>query len=336
MEKLQQSGAEELGITAIPVPELPGVLSAWGMHRSGLRMDTVRTLKRISPLLLKQNITAEQQLMAAIVIYVLLLKEEGIIMEAKEITIKYITNAGLLISAGKTKVLIDGIHSQKVPVFSTVPQEILAKMITGEGLFKDIAYLLFTHAHKDHFDPRQTLNYLANNRVKAVCISAEGYSLIENSRTNTGELNTSLIIMKQAYGKTELVFPDLKIKYFPIPHEGAEFKEVANYGFIISFGAATFLHLGDGSWRDSSIMESVLKDEQVDYAFLNFPFVNLPQGRLLIKNIIKPKKIFIIHLPNEEDDLYNYRAITAKALGRYREVLPEVKVLLDPLEVIKL
>jgi len=72
--------AEELGIETILVPELPGVLSAWGMHQSDLRMDTVRTLKKIiqnvsaqevnesyesmiaeiSPLLLKQNVTEEQ------------------------------------------------------------------------------------------------------------------------------------------------------------------------------------------------------------------------------------------------------------------------------------
>ena len=72
--------AEELGITTILVPELPGVLSAWGMQQSDLRMDTVRTMKKnildvsaeevnesyesmvaeISPLLLQQNITEEQ------------------------------------------------------------------------------------------------------------------------------------------------------------------------------------------------------------------------------------------------------------------------------------
>ena len=72
--------AEELGIETILVPELPGVLSAWGMQQSDLRMDTVRTLKKniqdvlpkevnesyesmvaeISPLLLKQNITEEK------------------------------------------------------------------------------------------------------------------------------------------------------------------------------------------------------------------------------------------------------------------------------------
>jgi N-methylhydantoinase A len=72
--------AEELGITTILVPEFPGVLSAWGMHQSDLRLDTVRTMKKviekvsaqdvngsfasmiaeISPLLVKQNMKEEQ------------------------------------------------------------------------------------------------------------------------------------------------------------------------------------------------------------------------------------------------------------------------------------
>lgn len=36
--------AEELGINRILVPEMPGTFSAWGMHQSDIRQDTVRTL----------------------------------------------------------------------------------------------------------------------------------------------------------------------------------------------------------------------------------------------------------------------------------------------------
>lgn len=38
------STAAELGITTILVPEMPGTFSAWGMHQSDIRQDTVRTL----------------------------------------------------------------------------------------------------------------------------------------------------------------------------------------------------------------------------------------------------------------------------------------------------
>ncbi|GAW28861.1 hydantoinase/oxoprolinase family protein [Carboxydocella sp. ULO1] len=72
--------AEELGITTILVPEMPGTFSAWGMHQSDIRQDAVRTFtniidniseqsiidvfaemkEEVSAILLQQNISDEQ------------------------------------------------------------------------------------------------------------------------------------------------------------------------------------------------------------------------------------------------------------------------------------
>jgi len=49
--------AEELGIETILIPELPGVLSAWGMHQSDLRLDTVRTLKKTVDLVTPEEVS---------------------------------------------------------------------------------------------------------------------------------------------------------------------------------------------------------------------------------------------------------------------------------------
>ncbi|MDW7739711.1 MAG: hydantoinase/oxoprolinase family protein [Bacillota bacterium] len=57
--------AEELGIETILVPELPGVLSAWGMHQSDLRLDTVRTMKKIVDTVDPQEVSEQYQTMIA-------------------------------------------------------------------------------------------------------------------------------------------------------------------------------------------------------------------------------------------------------------------------------
>jgi len=55
--------AEELGIETILVPELPGVLSAWGMHQSDLRLDTVRTMKKIVSTITPEEISDHYKVM---------------------------------------------------------------------------------------------------------------------------------------------------------------------------------------------------------------------------------------------------------------------------------
>ncbi|MDZ4133888.1 MAG: hydantoinase/oxoprolinase family protein [Dethiobacteria bacterium] len=55
--------AEELGIETILVPELPGVLSAWGMHQSDLRLDTVRTMKKIVNTIAPEEISEQYRAM---------------------------------------------------------------------------------------------------------------------------------------------------------------------------------------------------------------------------------------------------------------------------------
>ena len=72
--------AEELGITTVIVPQMPGAYSAWGMHQCDLRQDTVRTYREslenvdadkmaelyeemraeVSELLVQQNISEEE------------------------------------------------------------------------------------------------------------------------------------------------------------------------------------------------------------------------------------------------------------------------------------
>lgn len=251
-------------------------------------------------------------------------------MRIKDITINYIANAGVLICKGNTKLLLDGIHSQKVPIFSTVSQEVLSKMISGEGIFKDISYLLFTHGHQDHFSPDCLVKYISHNKIKAIFLPEEAYCSLSKSGKDIVHHNGNLITMKAPYGKKEEVtFNNVKIKYFKITHDGANYQDVANYGFIIDFAGTILLHLGDGGF-EREILEESLLGEKIDYAFLNFPYVNLTQGRKIINEIIKPKKVFVIHLPNEADDLYKYREVTLKVLEKYKKVLPETIALVDP------
>lgn len=211
----------------------------------------------------------------------------------------------------------------------------LNKIIAGEGIFKDISYILFTHAHKDHYNEQETLNYVLNNRTKAIFALQESGKL-KKIKKEAKNKNIEIININDAYKREkEKIFKDVKIKYFRIAHSGKQFRHVNNYGYIINIKGITLLHLGDGDF-DKETLGKVLIDEKIDYAFLNFPYVNLPEGREIINKLIKPKKVFIIHLPFQEDDLYNYAAITLKVIERHKQVLPETKVLLEPLEEIEL
>lgn len=79
-----------------------------------------------------------------------------------ELKITYIANAGLLISFSERTILIDGIHLFKPFGFSPVPEKVLNNIIKGEGLYKDMDYILFTHYHNDHFNEKKVNGLLFN------------------------------------------------------------------------------------------------------------------------------------------------------------------------------
>lgn len=252
-----------------------------------------------------------------------------------KIRLTYIANDGILLSTDSVKIFIDALHTQKVPIFSSVPDNILQEMRAGNGRLNNVDYLLATHAHKDHFSQEEVGIYLGHNRVKAIFTTNKAGLLLRESTDKHLLRDVRHIVMDSAIEEMKTVeFPEVRIKYFRIEHMGPEFRDVEHFAFIVEIDGINFLHLGDSAFNKDYLTQ-MLQNECIDILFCNFPFVNHSLGRIVINESIRPRQIYVMHLPFAEDDQCNYRGMLKKDLEKYRETLPPMKAFYEPLEEIE-
>ena len=82
--------------------------------------------------------------------------------------ITLIANAGLLMTYRGTTLMIDGIYGREGHPFSNLSPEVWREMLGSEDRFQKVDYLLFTHAHPDHFSPEMTGEFLRHRDVKGL------------------------------------------------------------------------------------------------------------------------------------------------------------------------
>ena len=245
-----------------------------------------------------------------------------------KLKVTYISNAGILIESKKIKIMVDSIHCIKLNTFSTVPHDLLENIILGDGMFKDIDFILFTHNHHDHFNFSKTHEYLLHNRTKKVLLP-------ELQESNFHKYDNLLEMKSDFKVMNSVIHENVEIFYFKTVHDGPMYKDVIHYSFIINIENVKILILGDADFRDTSLKETLLS-QKIDIVFVNFLVINSALGRELINKIIKPNIVVIYHLPYQSDDIYNYRGIAKRDLAKYKNDLPETKMFLDVFDIINL
>ena len=80
-----------------------------------------------------------------------------------EFEAKYLLNSAVLVEYGEKKLLVDGIISDRQN-FDMMDGRLQHDLMNGEGEFKGLRYVLFTHCHGDHFSNSKTRRFLEKNR----------------------------------------------------------------------------------------------------------------------------------------------------------------------------
>src|SRR5512136_2900700 len=76
------------------------------------------------------------------------------------LVLEYIANAGVLVSSGDLKVLIDAVFDKPNPEYRAPAAGVLEKILAGQAPFDGLDAVLVTHNHPDHFDPTLAARFL--------------------------------------------------------------------------------------------------------------------------------------------------------------------------------
>ena len=215
-------------------------------------------------------------------------------------------NAGLYLSAERTNLLIDGIHTGTSEGMSMMPEELNVALEKGKGLFGCLHGLIFTHLHADH--------YYADGIRKAMHRSPETALFGPGLKKNLSEY------METSERQT-FTIGEFQIFAYPTMHSGEIYKEVPHRSFLIrntSGNEAVFI-AGDAIF-DPALAEKIQKEvawatgrPRMAAAFIDiFQLIERPSIDFLKE--LDPERLFLYHRPEKKDDRFSYLPLIRSTL----------------------
>jgi hypothetical protein len=117
-----------------------------------------------------------------------------------------------------------------------------------------------------------------------------------------------------------------------LPHDGAKYRTIYQYGYFLDIAGFTVLHAGDCAVMETGALSELVGGRHVDLALLNFPWIVLSGPRAFVRDRLAPSHTAAFHVPFEEDDSEGYRKAAFRAAERLRPM--DVRVLSEPLQEI--
>lgn len=224
--------------------------------------------------------------------------------EVAEVEVSYIANEGFMISSGKKKVLVDALFENPFGYLDT-PKRVFNRMLKRQAPFDHIDLLLYSHAHRDHFEPKMTNRFLLahpetvllGNNVVFAEMEQEAAGRYEQVKKQGRNLNPAwgTILSEKING--------ISIKIFAVNHAGPGREPYVTLAYLFDMDGIKVLHLGDIA-PPSSIdffRKLGLEKEEIDIAFVDPFFLQDEDGQEIIRKYMHPEKFILMHLrPGEE------------------------------------
>ncbi|MDD2458528.1 MAG: MBL fold metallo-hydrolase [Eubacteriales bacterium] len=256
----------------------------------------------------------------------------------KTIQITLLANEGIIVTNGRTKFLIDGLHENNGEFFSGLSRLVRQDLLAGEKpLFQSIDYLLFSHCHYDHFSATLTQQYLENHQIKGLFLpdqSTKEFSALRETAHSRAD-QTWLVDLPLGQKQTFQLEKDISVTVFRSVHAGHQFIDVEHYCYLLDLAGYKLFIIAD-SHDDAAYFAKMLAGETIDVALVNPMFINRYAGRAVIGQALKPQQIIVYHIPFEDHSRHGFRKIVPHDITKYQAGLPPISILWDELQTMEL
>ncbi len=280
-KKIDLNAVDKLGRTALQIGEDWGNETFSEVLRAAGARKTVREAVRIGP-------------------------AAGPSERRRSVEISYVSNEGFLVVAGGKKVLLDTPYSNPFGYIDT-PEPVVEKLLDRSAPFDRLDLMLFSHAHRDHFEPAAASAVLKNhpetllvgNRITIGELKEAGSGGLGDASSRIREYNPD-------WGTSvDTEVNGVRLKIFPVNH-GAPENPYVTLAYLFVVGGFKILHLGDIAPPSNVefIPKYGLEKEGIDIAFVDPFFLQDESGKKLLRDHIRPKKIILMHMRGDEVDRY--------------------------------
>jgi len=254
---------------------------------------------------------------------------------ADTLCVKLIANAGLLLEYEGTTLMLDGIYGREGHPFSNLSEDVWNKMLQGEPPFDNIDFLLFSHAHPDHFSPEMTMTYLKQRRVKGIFMP-DTRSVSESGLSDLirQEGIPCALLSEQTDHAAYKITPHISVRAFRTLHLDKKFDKVKHFCYLITFGDKTILFTADMDYVTEDLNR--IKNLRLRAAFINPLFFSVLRRGKFFRGKLNTGRICVYHVPFAEDDDMGMRGILERDIAQWPAERAWVTALLEPFQEMNL
>ena len=211
-------------------------------------------------------------------------------INANSLTVDYIANAGVKLTAGDKVVLIDalfGPHNH----FKSITAEQFDELTHQRA---DIA--LATHKHSDHFGAKRVTSFLKYNLNTLFISTPESVQQLKKV-PNLKRVKTYNF---EGYHSQQTSYRDVSVTTFNFPHMEPRAGQAQNFAYLVELDGWKVLHVGDADVNEEVIKAYNLAQYQIDLVLIHDLFPKRKSNFQQLIQLMNAKKVAFIHMTDEK------------------------------------
>ncbi len=214
----------------------------------------------------------------------------------------YLGNSAVLVQSGDNKILYDPFFHNDFGIYRLVPEGLRQAVFKGTPPYDGIDAIIISHAHTDHFDAKDVINYLSQHQDTQLFAPQQAVAEIL-------ALNPAETIRPRLHGFA-LNFGDqpqsmqkhgILVEAVRIPHAGwPSRKDIENIVFRVTLnGQLTSMHMGDADPDDDHYLpfKRHWQARRTDVNLPPFWFFMSAEGRDILNEILNAEQHIGVHVP---------------------------------------
>ena len=237
-------------------------------------------------------------------------------------SLTYVANAGVLVTAGGTKILIDALFDRPNPAYHAPSPETVDRVVSGTAPFDGVTLALVTHNHPDHFDARVALRFLESRRNATLVAPADAVAALRTAATDWTRVEGRVIAIEGAAGDRAVrQVRGVTVTTFRTRHESSEVPP--NVMYLVEADGLRLFHEGDWYSSVEELRRFGLDKTRIDLALVHFYYPIVPDLASFLKDEMRPAHVALMHLPIEGEDKWPARvASLGRTLGDVILLMP--------------
>jgi L-ascorbate metabolism protein UlaG (beta-lactamase superfamily) len=207
-----------------------------------------------------------------------------------------IANSGVMLAAGKSKVLIDALFDKPHPDYKSPAPETLEKIMAGTAPFDGVDLVLVTHNHSDHFAAPLVVRYLEAFPGATLMAPADAVAEMRKEAGWTKIAPHVVSFDLKVNSKKKRDLPGFSLTAFRTLHSNKQ-ETPMNLMYMLQFDGWSIFHEGDSEATIDEYRGFGLGGAPIDLALVHFWFPLAPETAKLLQEVLKPAHVGLTHLP---------------------------------------